>query len=325
MIQYLDGRVGARLNTTISPDRYNAERQILSNFFNYLIGERILRENPVREVLKKKIVKNKAKECLTEVQEAELNKFLRGGAWSLDSSRLISGDDPMTIGEQTDPISSKRLSDDAREELSRTKAVAINTGLRARELVNLWWSDIDWQNKTARVSEKPDWKPKDYEERVVPLNKAALTLYSQLVSAHRRRRRRGDRAIEQSSRSGAGGRYVFPRQDGRKYGRGLDVAMCRAFRLAGFESGGLHTLRHTFATRYLAKGGTLEDLRDLLGHSDIRTTQRYLHSDSEAQRKTVERIRSTRNPKATRQKKRLRCKCLNYLVVPTGVEPVLPT
>jgi len=40
--------------------------------------------------------------------------------------------------------------------------------------------------------------------------------------------------------------------------------MCRAFVWAGFDSGGLHTLRHTFATRYLQKGGNLEDLRDLL-------------------------------------------------------------
>jgi site-specific recombinase XerD len=66
--------------------------------------------------------------------------------------------------------------------------------------------------------------------------------------------------------------------------------MCRAFARAGFESGGLHTLRHAFATRYLQKGGNLEDLRDLLGHSDIRTTQRYLHGDSEQQRKTIQRL-----------------------------------
>lgn len=44
------------------------------------------------------------------------------------------------------------------------------------------------------------------------------------------------------------GRYIFCRQDGRKYGRGLDLAMVRAFKKAGLGAGGLHSLRHSFAT-----------------------------------------------------------------------------
>src|SRR5439155_21598339 len=100
------------------------------------------------------------------------------------------------------------------DELLRVKTVAINTGLRARELANLIWPDIDFEKSFLRVTAKPDWTPKDYEERTIPLNKASLAA----LKEHKLKR-----AIL--------GRYVFSRQDGRKYGRGLDVAMGRAFRV----------------------------------------------------------------------------------------------
>jgi integrase len=254
---FLDSRISARSKQQISPDRYNSERQILNNFFTYLIGEHVFKENPCRGIEKKKIVKNKAKISLSYTQEAQLDKWLSAGE---ERQELVD-------------MKAKGISPELREELARVKTVAINTGLRARELVNTWWTDIDFEKATIRVSEKPDWKPKDYEERVIHLNKAALQALR-----------------DQKLKRGVLGRHVFCRQDGKKYGRGLDVAMCRAFVWAGFESGGLHTLRHTFATRYLQKGGNLEDLRDLLGHSDIRTTQRYLHGDSEEQRKTIDRL-----------------------------------
>ena len=40
-----------------------------------------------------------------------------------------------------------------------------------------------------------------------------------------------------------------------------------------------HAARHTFITRYLAEGGRLEVAQDLAGHSDIKTTMKYVHVD----------------------------------------------
>jgi site-specific recombinase XerD len=47
-------------------------------------------------------------------------------------------------------------------------------------------------------------------------------------------------------------------------------------------------LRHTFATRFLEKGGDLATLRDILGHANLSTTSRYLHSNAKKMQQMVE-------------------------------------
>lgn len=49
----------------------------------------------------------------------------------------------------------------------------------------------------------------------------------------------------------------------------------RVQELSGVERFHVHQLRHTFACRWLEQGGSLEALRQLLGHSTVRTTERY--------------------------------------------------
>jgi site-specific recombinase XerD len=48
-----------------------------------------------------------------------------------------------------------------------------------------------------------------------------------------------------------------------------------------------HMLRHTFASEYLEDGGALHELKELMGHEDIRTTEIYLHLANERVRQLL--------------------------------------
>ena len=67
----------------------------------------------------------------------------------------------------------------------------------------------------------------------------------------------------------------------------MKTAFKGALRRAGIEGLRFHDLRHTFATRLAEKGIDVETIRDLLGHSSITTTQRYMHSRDERKREAV--------------------------------------
>ncbi|MCR4293830.1 MAG: tyrosine-type recombinase/integrase [Candidatus Kuenenia sp.] len=51
-----------------------------------------------------------------------------------------------------------------------------------------------------------------------------------------------------------------------------------------------HTTRHTFATTLLDKGVDLKTVQELLGHSHIRTTEKYLHTTDEKKMDAVARL-----------------------------------
>lgn len=71
--------------------------------------------------------------------------------------------------------------------------------------------------------------------------------------------------------------FVFESDDcesHRKYAPGIFRA---AYRRAGIRGASIHTMRHTYAAKFIQNGGTLYELQQQLGHSSSSTTQIYAH------------------------------------------------
>ena len=51
----------------------------------------------------------------------------------------------------------------------------------------------------------------------------------------------------------------------------------RAFEVAGFNGFYPHALRHSFATDLQRRGASVEEIKEMIGHSSVATTERYLH------------------------------------------------
>jgi integrase/recombinase XerD len=139
------------------------------------------------------------------------------------------------------------------------------SGLRATELCDVKTRDVNLQVKCVRVLGK------GMKERIVPLGRAAaeaITRY-QLECRPKLEKTPSDRLF--LSRSGKPMERIGLWMIVEKYGR----------RSGLLKSVSPHTLRHCFATHLIGGGADLRVVQELLGHSDIATTQIYTHVDQD--------------------------------------------
>ena len=149
--------------------------------------------------------------------------------------------------------------------LQEIVVVALNTGMRMDEILSLEWTAVDLFRKTLTVM-----KSKNGEKRTIPMSKKVFEL------------------VKQSFKKKGGG-YVFFSHAGTKIDKSnLRRSFYKALERAGVEDFRFHDLRHTFATRLVQAGIDLYKVSILLGHKDIKMTQRYAHHCSESLREGVD-------------------------------------
>lgn len=147
------------------------------------------------------------------------------------------------------------------------------TGLRVSELINLRFSDIDIENEFLKVVGKGS------KERIVPISNVAIKYLKTYLNTYRNIILKGkdseylfiSNANKPISRQGF---FKIIKEEAKKSNINKPISP--------------HVLRHSFATHLLNHGADLRVIQELLGHSDIKTTQIYTHLINEKIKKDYE-------------------------------------
>ncbi len=151
-------------------------------------------------------------------------------------------------------------------------AFACYTGARAGECAGLRWSDVNFERRIITVQRSYEELTKNYEIKHIPILNPLLPLLKEW-----RLKNPGD--------------IVFPNKNGgmlRESNQIFQEVLKRVLvsaRLPSYEGKcyiTFHSLRHTFASHWMMNGGDIFKLQKILGHRDIKMTQRYSHMAPEA-------------------------------------------
>lgn len=136
-------------------------------------------------------------------------------------------------------------------------------GLRASELSDMRLEDLHLELGVVRVMGKGN------KERLVPIGRPAQRAAQRYIDE-----------LRPDLEKPASGNKVFLSRTGQPITRVVVWQVVkRHAKRAGLKDVHPHTLRHSFATQLLAGGADLRVVQELLGHSNIQTTQVYTHVD----------------------------------------------
>ena len=141
-----------------------------------------------------------------------------------------------------------------------------SSGLRVSELINVKIHDIDISNCIIRIMGKGS------KERIVPLGDYAIKYIELYLKEHR------EKLIKRELND-----YLFLNNHGEHLTRqGFFKILKGIAKEKNIKTEfSPHTLRHSFATHLLNGGADLRSIQEMLGHSDISTTQIYTHVSKE--------------------------------------------
>ena len=176
----------------------------------------------------------------------------------------------------------ERLLAECPKHLRYIAVCAINTGMDRGELLNLKWSQI--RNDHIYL---PKYKTRP--KRQVTITADLRHLFSEI---RRNQELRSEYVFTYAaSEDKLKGRVPVRRRKGPAPVAGkiksIKTAFGASLKRAGIEDFRFKDLRHTFASHFVMRGGTLKELQELMGHKTMNMTLRYAHLSREHKKKAV--------------------------------------
>jgi integrase len=242
--------------TGVSARSVNRIRSVVSAVFSYGIRHRGLATNPVALADKRREPKPGALVFYSPEEIEAIARTLRSGRHRDQKGRERTADEELEDQQDAEGV-----------------RVAAYCGLRLGELLALRWRDIDWAGNALTISRALsvgiEGETKSGHVRRIPMSDQAAAALERVSQRH------DFTAPNELVFCNAFGRALDGSALRRRYKRARDRAGMRALRW--------HDLRHTFGSTLAANGIDLVTIKAVMGHADLKTTERYLHARSEAE------------------------------------------
>lgn len=189
--------------------------------------------------------------------DANPSEVVEAGTKGIKLPRVLSEDEVVRLLNQPDITTAEGFRDRTMLE------VLYATGMRVSELINLTLERVDLNMKYIIAFGKGS------KERIVPLGSVAAEFLQQYL----------EKVRPKLTHAGRNTNIVFLAFGGHELTRQRFWQIIRAYGRKANINKALtpHILRHSFATHLLDNGADLRSVQELLGHSDISTTQIYTH------------------------------------------------
>ena len=161
------------------------------------------------------------------------------------------------------PDEEERLFKVLPEYLKGIVIVALNTGLRKSNILELRWEQINFYFNFIEFLEN-----KCNKHILIPLNEKLIQFFSNKPDVERKG-------------------YIFINPETGLPYKDIKKAWSTALEKANIENFRFHDLRHTFATRLIEKNIDIVVAKELMGHADISTTMIYVHSDADRKKNAI--------------------------------------